>query len=393
MVPVVESVIVRTLKNLKSVCIVLSFLILRIADAHERSPSDLNGSEMKPLAPTASASPLCQQIVSEEESDKIDSAVAKKLQELVPGTDPAITPRLIQVLRSFDAQLAPVGVVSKSERQSWIAGFFKDEYFVREQKMQKPIENSWVVVADRQNLGGSEVLELRLLNATTDVKQQNVRAYFRPFVWPIIENTLLQVESAQTVPPPTGSVLLDPNQTGPGSLGLKRLDTLNRAPRFTLAASSLNQRLGLHTVPHAKLISFQGRMGVLSDEAKGDPPAFEDVNFDTKEFRSIAKQSALDAWAFEFLVGNSDASFKNMRVEPSKREVQVFDHGHAFWPGILRVSWRNWGESLPPELNESFRENLEALTDYEIGEILRPLLSPIEIQGVLLRKKLLLQRP
>jgi len=159
-----------------------------------------------------------------------------------------------------------------------------------------------------------------------------------------------------------------------------------KVARRTLAASLLNRILGLKSVPTAKIGSFKGSLGVLSEVAPG---IFLDRFTGVVDHRSKA-----DAEAFEFLIGNRDVHHHNVKVTPNG-QVQVFDHGLAWEPGLpslpTKDAYKWWARSLPQVYSEELLARLQALDERTIANQLGSLLTPAEIEGFLLRRRILLE--
>lgn len=179
------------------------------------------------------------------------------------------------------------------------------------------------------------------------------------------------------------------------------LDGNQDVVRRTLAASRLNSRMGLTTVPLARALSWQGPalpfcqcQGVFSAAANGGT-----TNFQQSALAMRAQTDGfIDAWSFEFLIGNADVSDSNIATSEAL-SIEVFDHGHAFHLGVIALSVRRDSpqngmeqdfRDLPPRYTAKFVRALLALDREALDQTLAKLLFPEEIEAILLRRSLML---
>lgn len=157
-------------------------------------------------------------------------------------------------------------------------------------------------------------------------------------------------------------------------------------PRFTFAASLLNRRMGLNTVPGARFGRIEGKLGVISEEATGLAPktlATEDPNV----FKNPVARA--DAEAFEFLVGNPDARAGNLHLDDSGN-IQVFDHGRAWSPWLPNSTPWTWHRP-PLKYSRRFIEALRGLDRQTLQREFSDYLTELEIEGLLFRRQILLE--
>lgn len=108
--------------------------------------------------------------------------------------------------------------------------------------------------------------------------------------------------------------------------------------RLTLAASKLNQFLGLKTVPVQRVAVVNGKLGLVSDFVEGiHLPNLNQTKpvQRLREAGSLNDRSHSDAMAFEFLVGNNDAKKADTIVATDGRVICV-DHNYAFTRGLTQ---------------------------------------------------------
>ncbi len=167
------------------------------------------------------------------------------------------------------------------------------------------------------------------------------------------------------------------------------LQNVNSA-RKELAASKLNELLGLHTVPRSFLAQLSpGHRSVVSEYAEGPEPTSVD---DLSRWNGDRKS---DVFAFEFLLANGDARFENIHVD-SKNFPLVFDHGRAFGAGFaiylpaFASKESGIGTHLPAQYSDSFRKSLKATSESQIRTELTHFLSPLELEALCFRRKVIL---
>jgi hypothetical protein len=162
------------------------------------------------------------------------------------------------------------------------------------------------------------------------------------------------------------------------------------AARRIVAASQLNQGMGIDTVPRALRVRLNGVDGVITEFVSGNL----DVEPDP--------YSRSDAEAFEFLIGNTDGHMGRLNPErsnfvfDSSGRMRVRDHDRAFEPGLpIRsqpMEMGRVGTYLPDRYTRTF-----------VGAIQRPYfeswlrqtvsgnLDRYEIEGILLRREVILK--
>ncbi|MGK5085074.1 hypothetical protein WDW37_17440 [Bdellovibrionota bacterium FG-1] len=199
------------------------------------------------------------------------------------------------------------------------------------------------------------------------------------------------------------------------------------ASRKTIAASQLNQALGLNTVPRSRLAWVNGKKVVLSDWAKGGVG----IGFNKEEIiksaqnnlPGISEKTIRDVEAFEFLVGNGDVHATNFTYDSKGGTVQVFDHNMALSydslpemipepliPTMAKMTkGYNFGQQLPGKYAESFVHQLENMgqKNGQMGHLsaenaratarnflkaqVGSYLSSDEIEGILIRREMMLE--
>jgi hypothetical protein len=164
------------------------------------------------------------------------------------------------------------------------------------------------------------------------------------------------------------------------------------ALRKTLAASRLNEALGIQSVPQARQVRLARLTSLLSPvqlAIESDWSPGESLFYLPGLVLTQAQRS--ESEAFEFLVGNADVVERNMTYD-SNAGVFVFDHNFAFIPGFV-PSHSNllWGYSLPHCYTPTFVAGLRSLTPQKIVELLAPLLSYQELLWVMFRREILVK--
>lgn len=149
----------------------------------------------------------------------------------------------------------------------------------------------------------------------------------------------------------------------------------------TYAASALNQRMGLNTVPKAEFAVIRNRSGVISEIAP--------QSWVRKAFRENKPnpRSEANARGFEFLVGNQDVHAHNYHVD-RKGNLKVFDHDQAF--SVKDVDTYDFGSQLPEFYTKEFADGLKALDQDSIHDIVGGILTDDELVALLKRRTLLL---
>lgn len=162
------------------------------------------------------------------------------------------------------------------------------------------------------------------------------------------------------------------------------------ALRKTLAASKLNEALGIHTVPRARQVRLARFTSLFS-------PIQLSIESEWSPGESLLGRSDLilpqgkrsESEAFEFLIGNVDVVERNMTYDVNAG-VFVFDHNFAFIAGFIPSNPDLlWGYSLPHCYTPTFAAGLRSLTPKKIVELLAPLLSYQELLWVIFRREIL----
>jgi hypothetical protein len=172
------------------------------------------------------------------------------------------------------------------------------------------------------------------------------------------------------------------------------LRVLNGA-RKTWLAVNLNRGLGLHSIPHGKLIQIDGTIGILSEFVQGEI-AYRGFIDESLRNGLITENSFSDTAAFEFLAGNGDVSFFNFLI--MDRQIIVYDHGNAFDTGIpyFTTNADHWGETifgshLPTRYTRTFVSNLNRLTPEILQEKYSRFLTDLEFASLLFRRAVILE--
>lgn len=178
--------------------------------------------------------------------------------------------------------------------------------------------------------------------------------------------------------------------------------------RKTIVAYTLNRWLGLKSVPDTWAGSLNGQLGIFSEFIPfdiADNTWTYEINSNAPGFRNFH-----DLQAFEFLIGNDEAShlpnvktrtentrgsISHWRSMPALTELDpvVIDHDAALIPGLNPDSlWSNsLGHRLPTFYTKTFIEHLKVLTPAILIDRLSSQASMVEIQGILFRRALMLK--
>lgn len=173
------------------------------------------------------------------------------------------------------------------------------------------------------------------------------------------------------------------------------------AHRRILAASVLNQVLGLSSVPRAQLGEVNIRFsngeirtyrGIISERAIGGAIGHY--------YRSelVSPHALAEASVFEFLIGNTDVHVNNFALgdtrEGISHSVQIFDHGEAFPPtamlGFVPGNHVMGIVNLPSRYPVRLMAALESMTLRKLRQSVGHLLHPSEIEGIWFRRNALL---
>ncbi len=168
--------------------------------------------------------------------------------------------------------------------------------------------------------------------------------------------------------------------------------------RKALAASVLNQLLGIDVVPLTVMAKINEKLGALSHEAPGKNP--------TEDLEALANSgkaepnSVSDAMAFGFLIGETDGLSHNIHIDDRGR-VRLFDQDLAFTPGFVtrndpdplgyELAGEPVGVALPSFYTDKFQNRLRRLSPANIRRKLEYYLSEAEIEAVILRREILLK--
>ena len=172
-------------------------------------------------------------------------------------------------------------------------------------------------------------------------------------------------------------------------------NTPQKAAR-TLAAARLNQAMGLNTVPKTKWARVNGRLGSLSDVAPGKELRKPIQTYINKG--KIDSESLSNLKAFEFLVANVDGVIRNVHLD-QEGKLKMFDHDFAFAEGLIDhkngafkiTEWEKVaGDDLPDFYTQEFINGVERLTPQKIKRSMQYLLSQEEIDGIIFRRKIIL---
>ena len=157
---------------------------------------------------------------------------------------------------------------------------------------------------------------------------------------------------------------------------------------FECAAYELAKLLGIDTVPPAVGRKIRGQQGTLQAWV-------ENVTTQKalREMTDIPPSGGINRWRwimqrqniyiFDNLIYNEDRNLGNILIEPDWK-LWMIDHTRAF---------RRWKELMNPEqiqfAERSLWEKLQALDETEVRAKLKDFLKPVEINGLIERKGLL----
>lgn len=157
--------------------------------------------------------------------------------------------------------------------------------------------------------------------------------------------------------------------------------------RGTVAATKLSRLLNLNTVPDAKIGRLNGQLGVISPFVESEPIQ---APFDKDQFDSV---ELAEAMTFEFIAGNRDDRFDNIR---GRRRIRIIDHKISFCPNIPN----NWdkmpiGSHFADFYPKHLIDRLKEVGVEELNSILRDELKadlhPGQIDHIYLRIQMILK--
>jgi len=158
--------------------------------------------------------------------------------------------------------------------------------------------------------------------------------------------------------------------------------------RFECAAYELSKLLGLDTVPPAVERQIQGKKGTLQawvENAATERALRKETDVPPsgglKRWRWIMQRQNI--YIFDNLIYNEDRNLGNILIEPNWK-LWMIDHTRAF---------RRWKELLNPDqirfAERILWEKLQALDETVVRAKLKDFLKPVEIDGLIERKGLL----
>lgn len=155
-------------------------------------------------------------------------------------------------------------------------------------------------------------------------------------------------------------------------------DEMVEKPRKEMAASKLNQIMGLDTVPATEFRRHGKYLGAWSEFVVG-----------LRDEEQIVDQISLfEVSAFEFLIANRDIHDGNYLI--SNGEIRVFDHDSAFWGDFsFGIDWPI-GHTLPHYYTRRFIKGLLALTPEVVQRQLVDWLTPGEMALVFFNRDVIL---
>lgn len=173
--------------------------------------------------------------------------------------------------------------------------------------------------------------------------------------------------------------------------GVETVFFKTRGAQAEVVSSMINDQMGLSLVPRTQPVEYDGKIGSAQQRVPLRDmfnPTSEPNGFSNPPRKLAAEPpSYSNMRAFDFLIGHSDRDYRNFFVRQSDSDIRLIDNESSLPPAIVPTTLLSG--RLPEQYTPEFVAGFAKLTEQWIRTTLGPMLSEVQLDGLLLRRRVM----